>query len=89
MHSPLPSAIRTLTRARDAQALSVDPINHHVLELLNLALEANADLGLARLKLSAANGQASAVPVTKRKGKEAQVPAGRAGPVQDVEMSIG
>jgi len=32
------------------QALSINPINAHVLELLNLALEANADAGpLARL----------------------------------------
>jgi hypothetical protein len=31
------------------QALSINPINAHVLELLNLALEANADAGpLAR-----------------------------------------
>ena len=35
---------------KNSQALSVNPINAHVLELLNLALEASADAGpLARL----------------------------------------
>lgn len=31
------------------QALSIDPINAHVMELLNLALESNAQMGLGGL----------------------------------------
>ena len=35
----------SLPRGFDLQALSINPINAHVIELLNLALEASADAG--------------------------------------------
>lgn len=66
------------------KALSVDPINHHVLELLNLALEANADVGLSRLQRAAQSLNAPVLPVERRKGKQTRAP-----PTQDVEMSVG
>jgi hypothetical protein len=60
------------------QALSVDPINHHVLELLNLALEANADAGLERLKAdTAARTAAAAAKKAKEAGKPAKSSPGK------------
>jgi len=60
------------------QALSINPINAHVLELLNLALEASADAGpLARLG-GAARSEEWAGQMRAHATREAQLKAVRA-----------
>jgi len=64
------------------QALSINPINAHVLELLNLALEASAEAGpFARLGGTSSTGEAGeewASQMRAHAAREAQLKAARA-----------
>jgi len=62
----------------ETQALSINPINAHVLELLNLALEASADAGpLARLG-GAGRSEELAEQMRAHAAREARLKAARA-----------
>jgi hypothetical protein len=63
--------------------LSVDPINHHILELLNLALEANAELGPTK------NKPPPVGVVPPGAGLKSKAKEGLPVQVQDVDMKTG
>ena len=69
------------------QALSINPINAHVLELLNLALEASADAGpLARLG-GADRSEEWIGQMRAHAAREAQLKVARAKDKEDTESS--
>lgn len=78
----------------DLQALSIDPINPHVVELLNLALEASADLPIFRRHKkfgfgSSVNGMPKKGPGVNATGSGSEIPGGSGTHNLDDEMVVG
>jgi anaphase-promoting complex subunit 6 len=64
-------------RSFDLQALSINPINAHVLELLNLALEASAESGPLPQFENAGQSEEWAGKMRAQAAREAQIRAAR------------